>query len=64
MEGEVYQTDGFGKIIKTKKESAAKDKIWLFVMNGAVGDKDVYSVLRHNCRMFSQLVFNDAPKVP
>jgi hypothetical protein len=62
MEGEIYPADDTGTVVQTKNTTAAQDKAWLDWMRAKrVGTKDVYSVARHNCRVYSQWEFADAP---
>ncbi len=62
MKGEVYRTADTGlHTIKTKKTTCSEDlKFWfkMWLMEGRV---DTYSVARHNCRMFSQMMYNEGP---
>ena len=45
-----------------KKTTCAEDKAWLkYMLTTRKGTEDTYSVARHNCRMYSQKEFADAP---
>ena len=48
-------------IVKQKQTNKKEDACWLKEMEGRVGETDVYSVGRHNCRNFSQCAFENAP---
>lgn len=63
MIGRIYEDDAFGTIVSRKKMTCTEDMKWLQKMErrAAKGEEDVYSLLRHNCRMFSQRSFDDAP---
>lgn len=64
LEGEVYETTPVSgaTIVKTHSTTVAQDRRWTRYMTGTrLGLNDGYSVARHNCRMFSQNEFDDAP---
>ncbi len=61
MEGKIYDHEFVGTVLRTKKTSRWQDQAWGEYMNHRMGKTDVYSVLHHNCRLFSQLEFADAP---
>ena len=61
MEGQVYDTQFVGTVLRTKRTTKWQDKAWMSYMDHRVGMTDVYSVLNHNCRLFSNLEFDDAP---
>ena len=63
MVGRIYEDDTFGTIVKQKKMTCKEDMSWLKKMarRAAKAEEDVYSLLRHNCRKFSQQIFADAP---
>ena len=61
MEGKIYDHEFVGTVLKTKKTSRWQDQAWNGYMNHRMNTTDVYSVLHHNCRLFSQLEFADAP---
>lgn len=63
MVGRIYEDDTFGTIVKQKKQSCWEDMVWLRKMQRKMAEagEDVYSLLRHNCRKFSQQIFADAP---
>ena len=61
MEGEIYEDGTVGTIGSKKKTTRTQDKNWLKWMdNNRVGLKDIYS-LRHSCRKYAQMEYNDAP---
>ena len=63
MEGGIYEiTKPIGIVIKEKETTCKEDRVWLKRMRNRKSMTDVYSVLRHNCRMFSQLEFESAPR--
>jgi len=61
--GTVYDSTGCGiwdvKVIKT---TCQQDKQFLKMLEAMEGTEDTYSVGRHNCRGFSQNMFNQAQK--
>jgi len=61
--GTVYDSTGCGiwdvKVIKT---TCQQDKEFLKMLESMEGTEDTYSVGRHNCRAFSQDMFNQAQK--
>jgi hypothetical protein len=64
LEGEVYEASPIAgaTIADRHTTTAAQDKKWLDYMVGTrLGLIDGYSVFRHNCRLFSQWEFRDAP---
>lgn len=62
MVGEIYEVDAVvGKMVARKKTTVEEDRVWLEKMKRRVGESDVYSVGRHNCRAFSQREFQKAP---
>ena len=67
MQGEIYERDqAIGATIdSTHMTTMQQDRNWLnYMADGTphrVGTKDGYSVLRHNCRKYSQWEFRDAP---
>lgn len=61
MVGEIYKAPVVGVCVGRKKTTVAEDRKWLEQMNQKVGNQDVYSVGRHNCRNFSQREFDAAP---
>ena len=64
MEGEIYETYFVGSVSAEKMTTAGQDSKWLsWMRTSRKGLKDVYSVARHNCRMYSQNEFDDAPGV-
>jgi len=64
LEGEIYQeTFTDGKILRRHKTTPQQDRAWLnYIMTKRLGTKDGYSVARHNCRKYSNMEFDDAPK--
>jgi len=64
LEGEIYQeTFTDGKILRRHKTTPQQDRAWLnYIMTKRLGIKDGYSVARHNCRKYSNMEFDDAPK--
>ena len=65
QQGSIYQTDGFYNTVdSTKAVTPKQDLAWVnWMLNTRLNTKDVYSVLRHNCRTYSQSEFNDAPGI-
>jgi len=62
MEGEIYETDDTGTVVKTKKTTCTQDTRWLNYMRFTrVRTTDVYSAARHNCRKYAQWEYRDAP---
>jgi hypothetical protein len=63
MEGVIYrEEEDVGTVTASKKTTVQEDISWLRYMSGRrQGMTDVYSVLRHNCRRYSQWEFRDAP---
>ena len=62
MEGEIEERrPPVGVVVMKKKTTCKEDREWLRRMKARVGEKDVYSVGRHNCRNFSQSEFDAAP---
>ena len=62
MKGEIYESADTGKVVSTKRTTWSQDYYWLkWMRQYRVGTVDVYSVGRHNCRLYSQWEFNDAP---
>lgn len=61
MVGMIYESAVVGKVTDRKSTSPEEDKRWLKKMERRVGTRAVYSVGRHNCRMFSQIEFEKAP---
>ena len=62
MLGEVYEISSPpGNVIGVKETTSEQDREWLERMRGKTGMRDVYSLLNHNCRNFSQREFNAAP---
>ena len=62
MEGKIEERKPpVGVVVAEKKTSCREDREWLKRMRDRVGEKDVYSVGRHNCRNFSQSGFEAAP---
>ena len=62
MEGTIYEADDAGTVVQTKQTTCRQDMRWeLWMQIYRVGTKDVYSLARHNCRMYSQKEFADAP---
>jgi len=50
------------RVVKTKYTTCQQDLHWLSWMLGTrLGTEDTYSLLRHNCRMYSKKEFADAP---
>jgi hypothetical protein len=65
IEGEIYIADPVAgaAIVKRHTTTPDQDLRWvLYMINSRVGKLDGYSVLRHNCRKFSQLEFDAAPQ--
>jgi RHS repeat-associated protein len=64
LEGEIYQeTFTDGKILRRPQDHAPAGQAWLnYIMTKRLGTKDGYSVARHNCRKYSNMEFDDAPK--
>ena len=62
LRGEIYQ-DSYteGLVIRQKYTTSFQDTLWLNYMWKRKGEVDVYSVARHNCRMYSNMEFDDAP---
>ena len=55
IRGEVYETGDQGiDVVKTIKTNCFEDRAFLSYLRSLVGAQGTYSVLRHNCRMFSQ----------
>ena len=42
------------------KTNCKEDETFADILDGMVGTEATYSVLRHNCRTFSQMMFEDA----
>ena len=61
MEGEIYEADVVGRVVKRKEPTPSQDRAWLKRMRERVGTKDVYSVGRHNCINFAQREFELTP---
>ena len=61
IQGMIAQREPVGTVIAEKETTCVEDKRWLRKMQGKVGITDVYSPLRHNCRVFSQKEFESAP---
>lgn len=62
MEGVIDKYDDAGTVVQTKQTTAAQDQAWLnWMRTNRVGTKDIYSVLRFNCRKYAQMEFADAP---
>ncbi len=62
--GEIYrETFKDGTILRRHKTTPQQDKAWLnYMTTKRVGTKDGYSVARQNCRKYSNMEFDDAPK--
>ena len=62
MEGEIEERHvPVGVVVARKKTTCQEDREWFRRMKARVGEKDVYSVGRHNCRNFAQSEFDAAP---
>lgn len=64
LKGEVYEAPPVpgATIVSRHATTPAQDDNWLAYMLGTrLGLQDGYSVARHNCRMFSQREFAEAP---
>ena len=62
MEGKIEERrPPVGVAVAKKTTTCREDREWLRRMRARVGEKDVYSVGRHNCRNFSQSEFDAAP---
>lgn len=64
LQGEVYDPAPVSgaSIVSTHTPTVAQADNWVNYMDGSrLGLQDGYSVARHNCRMFSQWEFRDAP---
>ncbi|MDT4798993.1 hypothetical protein FQZ97_316390 [compost metagenome] len=64
LQGEVYDPTPVSgaSIVSTHTPTVAQADNWVNYMDGSrLGLKDGYSVARHNCRLFSQWEFRDAP---
>ena len=55
--GEIYRDATIGDVKKVKKTSPIRDVVWYEKMERRVGTEDIYSVLNHNCRKYSQKEF-------
>ena len=55
--GEIYRDAPIGDVKKVKKTSPIRDVVWYEKMERRVGTEDIYSVLNHNCRKYSQKEF-------
>ena len=61
LRGEVYETGDQGlKNVAVIKTNCKEDETFVDVLDGMVGTEATYSVLRHSCRTFSQMMFEDA----
>jgi RHS repeat-associated protein len=50
------------RVIRRKRTTVLQDIQWAtWMLSTRLGTEDTYSVLRHNCRMYSQKEFDDAP---
>ncbi|MCD4737475.1 MAG: hypothetical protein K8R53_15635 [Bacteroidales bacterium] len=61
--GEIY-LDGYtgGRITKQKSTTAEQDVNWLnYMLSKRVGFRDLYTVNKFNCRLYSQLEYRDSP---
>jgi YD repeat-containing protein len=65
LKGIIYQDDYTGgDIVRWKLTTPRQDIGWfIYMLNNRDGTKDAYSVLRHNCRLYSQLEFDAAPGI-
>ena len=61
LKGQIYET-GYtdGKVSTALNTTAKQDKEFLQYLESRVGEEAGYSVGRHNCRKFSQLMFSEA----
>ena len=64
LEGQIYQAKfKDGTISKRHETTPQQDRAWLnYMTTTRLGTKDGYSVARHNCRKYSNMEFDDAPK--
>jgi hypothetical protein len=65
IQGEVYEARPVAgaTIVSRHQTTVAQDINWLnYMVSSRLGLTDGYSVLRHNCRLFSQWEFRDAPQ--
>ena len=63
LRGEVYETGDQGlKNLKTLKTTCKQDEEFLDMLRDLEGTSATYSLFRHNCRAFSQMIFDEASK--
>jgi len=63
LRGEVYQTEDQGlENTETLETTVFQDLVFLTYLMAQDGKNDTYSVARHNCRTFSQAMFEEAKR--
>ena len=63
LRGEVYQTKDQGlENTETLETTVFQDLVFLTYLMAQDGKNDTYSVARHNCRTFSQAMFEEAKR--
>jgi len=61
MDIEDVDSENGGTIVPQKETTVCQDWGYCNIMAGMMGKTALYSLGRHNCRMFAELMFKDAP---
>jgi hypothetical protein len=61
VEGKIYDTDKFGKVVSSKVVTPQQEASWLSYMAARDKTPGVYDLAYHNCRTYSQWEYNAAP---